>query len=101
MPGLLDPDRLSTLDHASLYRMRAANPDLQDLLSKYEHRAFAREATGDNPLMGLPIALAAPLYQLSKLAPLLTGNQSRSSPSWGQLGHGLLGVGEGLLGRLK
>lgn len=101
--GLLDTETLSGLDHATLFRMRERakdNPELQGLLSQYEHRAFAREATADNPLMALPIALATPLYQLSKMLPQsMTGNRSRSAPSWGQVGHGLLGVGEGLFTR--
>ena len=98
MPGLLNPDSLAGLDHSTLFNLRERYKDkaLQDLLAGYEHRAFAREAVGDNPLMALPIALAAPLYQASKLI-----SPSRSDPSWGQLGHGLLGVGEGLLAAIR
>lgn len=94
-------ENLSGLDHATLYRMRAAarDKDLQDLLAGYEHRAFAREATTENPYMSLPIAVATPLYQLAKMVPGLMS--SRSSPSWAQAGQGLLGVGEGLLAGLK
>lgn len=98
------PENLAALDHATLYRMRGQtkDPTLQDLLAAYEHRAFAREATAENPYLSVPIALAAPLYQLAKLAPQsLTGMRSRTSPSWGQLGQGLLGVGEGLISRWK
>jgi len=98
MAGLLDPRELAKLDHATLYRMRAqaaADQALQDQLAGYEHRAFAREATAENPLLALPIAVATPLYQAAKLLP---SSQSRSRPGWGQMGQGLLGVGEGLLG---
>lgn len=97
--GLLDDD-LSKMPHADLYRMRGAAQDqaLQDLLAKYEHRAFAREATAENPLLALPIAVATPLYQAAKL---LGATGSRSQPSWSQMGHGLLGVGEGLLSRIR
>ncbi len=92
MKGLLD------LPHSELYRMRDRAKDQaeQDLLAGYEHRAFAREAVGENPLMALPITAAIPLYQLAKIL-RMTG--SRSQPSWGQMGQGLLGVKEGLLGR--
>ena len=62
MAGLLDDDTLSKLDHATLWSMRARarEQELQDLLAGYEHRAFGREAVGENPLLALPIALAAP-----------------------------------------
>lgn len=100
MPGLLDPNTLAGLDHATLYRMRAAakEKELQNLLAGFEHRAFAREAVADNPLLSVPIGVAAPLYQLSKFAPRFTGNKSRSDPSMEQLGQAYSGVGEGLLG---
>ena len=90
------PD-LSNLDHATLYMMRARAQDqaLQDLLAGYEHRAFAREAVAEKPWMALPIALATPLYQGAKLVPGLMN--SRSKPSFSQMGQGLLGVYEGLL----
>ncbi len=101
--GLLqqDPAKLQALlegmDHASLYQMRARAPkEMQGLLSPYEHRAFAREATGDNPLMALPIAAGTLAYQPYKA---LMG--ARSAPSMGQVGHGLLGVGEGVWNWLK
>ncbi len=94
MPRLQD---LPSLDHATLYRMRAAaaDQDLQDLLAGYEHRAFAREAVADSPWLAPSLLVATPLYQLAKLA---GQTNSRSSPSMSQMGHGLLGVGEGLLG---
>lgn len=98
MPGLLDPNP-AQLDHATLYRMRREAKDkaMQDLLAGYEHRAFAREAVAENPFLAPSLMVATPLYQLAKMIPGLM--QSRSSPSWGQMGQGLLGVGEGLLKR--
>ena len=98
MAGLLDsplPPGLEGLDHATLYRLReqARNQAMQNLLAGYEHRAFAREAVAENPLMALPIGLAAPMYQVSKFLP---GNRSRSEPSFGQLGQAYTGIGEGL-----
>jgi hypothetical protein len=97
MSGLLDllPDPSKT-DHATLYmlRERIKNQALQDQIAGYEHRAFAREAVGENPLMAIPIGLAAPLYQASKFLP---GSKSRSNPSLWQLGQAYQGIGEGLL----
>jgi len=93
-PGLLN------LDHATLYRMRAAAKDkaTQDLLSAYEHRAFAREAVAEKPWLAPSLLVATPLYQLAKA---VGATDSRSSPSLRQMGHGLLGVGEGLLGAFR
>ncbi len=92
----MDPNELAKLDHATLYRLRsqAREQELQDLLAGYEHRAFGREAVSENPWLALPILTATPVYQAAKLIPGLL--QSRSNPSWSQLGQGLLGVGEGL-----
>lgn len=100
--GLLTPipsrEDMPSADHASLYMARygAKDPALQDMLAAYEHRAFAREATRDNPLMALPIAAGIPLYQVAKMLGLTS---SRSAPSLYQAGQGLLGIGEGLFKR--
>jgi hypothetical protein len=84
---------LSKMDHASLYNARKYVPsELQNKISPYEHRAFAREATAENPLMALPIAAGTLAYQPYKM---LMG-QSRSHASLDQIGQGFIGVGEGL-----
>jgi hypothetical protein len=91
----LTPEQLSQLDHATLYQARQYVPqEQQGLLAPYEHRAFAREATAENPLMALPIAAGSLAYQPYKA---LFG--ARSSPSFNQLTQGLLGVKDGLFGR--
>lgn len=88
----LGKDQLAQLDHASLYNARQYVPkEQQNLISPYEHRAFAREATAENPWMALPIAMGTLAYQPYKA---LMG-QSRSSPSLSQVGQGMIGVGEG------
>jgi hypothetical protein len=88
----LTPEQLKKLDHATLYSARQYVPqEQQGLISPYEHRAFAREATNENPLLALPIAAGSLLYQPYKA---LMG--ARSAPAWDQMGQGLLGVGEGL-----
>lgn len=89
----LGPQELAKLDHASLYAARQYVPrEQQGDISPYEHRAFAREATTENPWMGLPIAAGTLAYQPYKM---LTG-KSRSGASLDQVGQGLIGVGEGL-----
>lgn len=92
----LTPQQLRSMDHSSLYAARGRLPRdaraMHDKIAPYEHRAFAREATAENPLMALPIAAGTLAYQPYKL---LMG-QSRSGASLDQVGHGLAGVGEGL-----
>lgn len=91
LADLKDSD-LAKLSHALLYSAREkASPEQQNRLAKYEHRAFAREAVEENPLMALPVATSIPLYQAYKV---LKG--ARSDASLSQIGQGLLGVGEGL-----
>lgn len=91
----MNPNDMATMNHSDLYIARGMIPsDLQNKISPYEHRAFAREATRENPLLALPIAAGTLAYQPYKM---LKG-QSRSGASWNQIGHGLLGVGEGLWG---
>jgi hypothetical protein len=91
----LTPGLLAQMDHATLYQKRAKAPkELQGLLSNYEHRAFAREAVQENPLLALPIAAGVPAWQVYKMLV----SPGRSGVSFDQMGHGLLGVGEGLKG---
>ena len=89
---------LLNLDHATLLALRkqAKDRELQNLLAGYEHRAFAREAVQENPLMALSIGAAIPLYQAYKLTPW---SKSRSDPSFDQMTQGLLGIKEGLFKR--
>lgn len=95
MPGLLDPNYLATLDQPTLLgmRKRARTQAEQDQLAGYEHRAYARETVRDNPAMALSLLVATPAYQLAKI---FGATNSRSAPSWGQMGQGLLGIYEGL-----
>lgn len=89
---------LSKIPHSLLYTARARVPrEQQNLISPYEHRAFAREATMENPMMALPIAASVIPYQLYKAI----DGSSRSTPSIDQVLQGFMGVGEGLVGALK
>lgn len=100
--GSFSNDELSKLPHSTLYAARGHLPegrqDQQNLLSAYEHRAFAREASRENPLLALPIAVATPLYTGAKALGL---TDSRSQASLNQMGQGLRGVGEGLWGAFQ
>lgn len=86
------------LSHADLYNARSYMPrNQQSDISPYEHRAFAKEATRENPLLALPIAVGSLAYQPYKM---LAG-KSRSGPALNQIGYGLAGVGEGLWGAFQ
>ena len=89
----LNPDQLGSLDHDTLYRMRSrASKEDQAVLAPFEHRAFAREETAQNPVMALPLGLAIPAYQPYKALRGL----ARSPASMDQVTQGYKGVGEGL-----
>lgn len=89
---LSQPQQMAGMPHAQLYNMRAGAPAAaQNAISPYEHQAFAREATEENPFMALPISAAIPMYQVYKAV-----MGARSQPSMDQVTQGWKGVGEGL-----
>jgi len=89
---------LAQIPHALLYNARTKVPkEQQNLISPYEHRAFAREAVMEDPLMALPIAASVIPYQLYKAI----DGRSRSTPSIDQVLQGFMGVGEGLIGAIR
>lgn len=104
-PMQVTDDQLAQMDHSTLYQLREVNksPELQILLAPYEHRAFARQASQENPAMALPIALATPLYAGAKALGYKgeSGSAATTPPTMRQVGQGLLGVGEGLVGAIK
>jgi hypothetical protein len=85
-----------------LRALRAANPDpmAQKFLAPYEHRAFAREYMGQNPVGGLGLLAGIPGYQLAKGMGLV-GSRTGSGDPWGQIKGGYTGLGEGLIGLLR
>ncbi len=95
----MPPWELAQKAHSELYmaRYNATTQQGQDKLANAEHRAFAREAVGENPLMALPIAAAIPVYQTAKAA---GATDSRSSSSVTQMVEGFKGIGEGLVKNL-
>jgi hypothetical protein len=91
-----------TLTVEQLRRLRDSYPDtspMQDVLAPYEHQAFAREWTQDNPLIAAPaLAVSIPGYGLAKLLGLQRG---RTAPSWAEVRGGYRGIGQGLLAALQ
>jgi soluble lytic murein transglycosylase-like protein len=81
--------------HAQLYQARynAKTQEEQNAIAPLEHRAFAREAVTENPLMAVPIAAAIPIYQGAKVLGL---TNSRSEASVAQVTEGFKGIGEGI-----
>ena len=73
-------------------KMAEGNQQLQDMLSAYEHGAWAKETVKDNPAMFIPISVAIPAYNIYKQ---VTGS-GRSNPSLKQVTEGYAGAIEGL-----
>lgn len=87
---------LAEMSHEQLYNLRnlyTNNKAIQNLIAPFEHRAFAREAVKEQPLMAIPIGLATPAYSMYKQA-FNTG--ARSSPSLAEISQAYRGIKEGL-----
>jgi hypothetical protein len=68
---------------------------MQRLLAPFEHQAFAREWTRENPYLAVPsLAAAIPVYQGAKLLGL--GGPDATPASLDQLFAGYRGMMEGL-----
>lgn len=102
----------SKLDHAalSMLRSRVKPGSAEDQqLAPFEHGAFARQWTEENPLLAAPsLAVATPLYYLAKQKPLLDMAQSlglvgegATPASLDQLKRSYAGIGQGLLANAR
>ena len=89
----------SGLTFEQLRALRDQYPDsspMQAQLAPYEHQAFAREWTQDNPAVAAPaLAVAIPGYALLKLLRLQHG---RTAPSLAEMAGGYRGIWQGLTG---
>lgn len=96
------PDPFSRMSFHELRELRASLPDpqAQQFLAPYEHRAYARELMKQDPVKGLGLLGAIPGYQVAKGLGLM-GSRTGSSQPFQQMGQGYMGMGEGLLGLLR
>jgi hypothetical protein len=89
----------ASMPHSDLYQMRYQQPTKQNEIAPYEHRAFAREWTQENPLLAsVSLPFAIPGYTAYKAMGF--GN-TRSQPSMDQIKQGYTGLAEGLLSLMK
>lgn len=107
--GLPTPDQLNTMPWGQLINLRNAHAQdqaAQDYLAPYEHQAYARETTRDSPILGgLQMAVLTPAYTAVKGLGIINAARAlglveddgtkQSSASWGELGAGFKGIGQG------
>jgi len=90
------------MSHADLLRLRnslAPDDPLQAELAPYEHAAFAREWTEENPVVAVPsLAVSIPGYSLAKLMGM---GHSRTPASLAEVTQGYRGIGRGLASLLR
>lgn len=92
---------MSKSDFDTLQLMRQqfpGQPEMQGLISPFEHRAWLREVAGDGrlgPAKSLALAAASPFYQMYKASPFYQKDAYSSPPSLEQSWQALLGALEG------
>ena len=87
------------MDFDQLAKLRddnAGNMPMQIALAPNEHRAFARQATYDNPINALALAVAAPGYYLAKASGLYPTDASTTPADVNQMYGAYHGIGQGL-----
>jgi hypothetical protein len=91
-------DQLAQMPWEQLINMRAtADPEANERIAPFEHRAYAREQVAENPLMAPVYGAMIPGYQGYKaLKNLVEPGASRTHASLGQMVQSFQGVGEGL-----
>ena len=86
-----------SMTHAQLVQLRASIPPddpRQAILAPYEHQAFAREWTQDQPVLApLSLSVAIPAYAASKALGI---THARTGASIASILAGYKGIGQGL-----
>lgn len=90
------------MSHADLLRLRnslAPSDPRQAEIAPYEHAAFAREWTMENPAVAVPsLMVSIPGYSLAKLMGV---GRARSPASLGEMAQSFRGVGQGLASLMR
>lgn len=99
-PRNLTDDQLSGMGHMELMALRKMyekDKKLNVRLAPFEHQAFAREYTKENPVSGtLGIGAAIPLYALAKGAGFMSNGGTATPASGAQMAGGYRGIAQGL-----
>ena len=95
--------KYADMAHSELLRLRDSIPHddpRQRILAPYEHAAFAREWTMENPAVAVPsLAVSIPGYSLAKL--LGYGNERTTPASLAEIAQGYKGMGRGLMALMR
>ena len=99
-PDQLTDAQLEALTHAQLSNLRdkySSDSKIDQRLAPFEHQAFAREYTKENPVTGsIGLAAAIPLYQLAKGAGFMQNGGTATPASFDQVKQGYRGIAQGL-----
>ncbi len=98
--GQFTDQELSQMSHGELmYLRKALEKDriANTRLAPFEHQAFAREYTKQNPVSGaLGIGAAIPVYALAKSLGFMQNGGTATPTSLNQITAGYRGIGQGL-----
>lgn len=107
----IEEQNLSEASFESMTRARNAPEavNLQNALAPYEHRAYLREMSADNPFLGAVAGtVMSPGYEalktlprgmqqgLASMSPAFDVTRARSAPSMESVKQGLMGTAEGI-----
>lgn len=94
---------LNGMSHDDLLSMRAgAPPEEQASIAPYEHGAYAREWTQDNPMKAaVAMPLMIPGYTAAKAMGLMEQDENSTPPSLAEMREGFKGFGNGMLSALR
>lgn len=92
-------EQAGTMSHSDLYNLREqnkTNPEIQNYLAPYEHRAFAREWVSESAIAPASLAVAIPVYAVGKATGIIKSDIQTSSSYIEEVKQGFIGIGEGL-----
>lgn len=88
----MKPEDMNFMSYADLRNMANAGGD-KSTIGPYEQHAFTREVVAQNPLMAIPAAAAAPIYEGARALGIVNGAYPASMNT---LGQDFRGIGDGL-----